>query len=60
MDRPMSLLTSPPLQYLLGLGFAAWMLGHRVGMDASESVWFAIIFALSVRGLISYAVNAGK
>jgi len=60
MDTPISLLTKPPIQYWGGLGIAAWMLGHHVGMEDFESITFAVIVALSVRGLIAYAISTKK
>ena len=51
LDLPISKQASAALAYL-GLGFAAWILGHRVGMDALESIAFTLATVLGVAFLV--------
>jgi hypothetical protein len=57
LDRPFSARKSAFVA-CVGLGFAAWILGHRVGMDFFEAVAFAVILAASVGGLVDYVASA--
>jgi hypothetical protein len=54
LDRPISSKSSSFLS-CIGLGFAAWILGHRVGMEVFESIAFAVTVAASVGGLVDAA-----
>ena len=36
----------------IGLGFAAWILGHRVGMDVLESIAFTLATMLGIAFLV--------
>ena len=41
----------------IGLGFAALMLGFRIGMPGFEAIAFAALVAASVEGLVEYVAN---
>lgn len=53
LDRPIS-----PKGYtllgLIGLGWSAWILGNRVGMDTFEAIAFATILTISVGLLLEH------
>jgi hypothetical protein len=59
LDKPISNRTTALLS-CIGLGFAAWLLGSRIGMPAYEAIPFAVILATSVGGLADYVANTRK